>query len=674
MRRTSFARALYELFSSMRFAICLLVIIAIAAIIGTVLQQNQPYTDYIVEFGEFWFKPFEAIGLFDVYHASWFLFLLAFLVLSTSLCIYRNLPGILRNIKQYREQAELKSLRAIGHHAQWALADDAAGTLAQAEGWLRSQGYRIKRSVREDGEMIAAKKGMLQPLGYLFAHAAIVVICIGGLLDGNVPLKLQVMLGYKDVETRDLAQSQVPDRSRLPARNLSFRGNLELPEGSAGDVVFINAGRGYFVQDLPFFVRLKQFHIEHYSTGQPKLFASDIDVVDKATGHIISGTVMVNHPLIVDGIAIYQSNFGDGGSPLQFTQWDWSGKAVNSKPLDARSLSSQPFDWHGRQLSLEFEDLRPFNVESFPDKVGGPANLGERMEDVRAVKAKKRVKNIGPSIQFKVRDAAGQAREYLNYLAPFEDDGRFYLMSGMRTEVAAPFAFVRIPLDGDMRPDSYMRFAAVMSDPAAWTEIARRTADRAMAGQAITAPFRPEFEQSVQWVLQRYNEGGMDALEHFLDAKVPADKRQTVAQTYIKLLQGSAVEAMTLAQERAKLPAATFDDKQYRFVLDSLVALSARADYGGFYLQPVGFTEVKKSGFQMTRSPGQPLVYIGSVLLVLGIFCMFYIRENRIWVWAGEGNLLLAFTSNRKDALTEREFAVHRAAFDILAGPKEHQA
>ncbi|WP_288843607.1 cytochrome c biogenesis protein ResB, partial [uncultured Deefgea sp.] len=47
----SFRRALFDLLSSMRFAISLLTLLAIASIIGTVLKQNEPYVNYRVEFG-----------------------------------------------------------------------------------------------------------------------------------------------------------------------------------------------------------------------------------------------------------------------------------------------------------------------------------------------------------------------------------------------------------------------------------------------------------------------------------------------------------------------------------------------------------------------------------------------------------------------------------------------
>ncbi|MDO9188603.1 MAG: cytochrome c biogenesis protein ResB, partial [Sulfurimicrobium sp.] len=57
----------------MRFAISLLTVLAIASIIGTVLKQNEPYPNYIMQFGQFWFQNFEMLGLYDVYHSSWFL-------------------------------------------------------------------------------------------------------------------------------------------------------------------------------------------------------------------------------------------------------------------------------------------------------------------------------------------------------------------------------------------------------------------------------------------------------------------------------------------------------------------------------------------------------------------------------------------------------------------------
>jgi len=37
--------------------------------------------------------------------------------------------------------------------------------------------------------------------------------------------------------------------------------------------------------------------------------------------------------------------------------------------------------------------------------------------------------------------------------------------------------------------------------------------------------------------------------------------------------------------------------------------------------------------FQVSRTPGKITVYIGCLLLVIGVFTMFYVRDRRIWVW-----------------------------------------
>ena len=59
-----------ELLSSMRFAITLLTVIAIASVIGTVLKQNEPYPNYVNQFGPFWADLFHALSLQKVYSSG----------------------------------------------------------------------------------------------------------------------------------------------------------------------------------------------------------------------------------------------------------------------------------------------------------------------------------------------------------------------------------------------------------------------------------------------------------------------------------------------------------------------------------------------------------------------------------------------------------------------------
>ena len=104
-------RSAVELLSSMRFSISLLTIICIASVIGTVLKQHEPLNNYVNQFGPFWAEVFSALKLNAVYSAWWFLLILAFLVTSTSLCIARNTPKILNDLKVYKENIREQSLK-----------------------------------------------------------------------------------------------------------------------------------------------------------------------------------------------------------------------------------------------------------------------------------------------------------------------------------------------------------------------------------------------------------------------------------------------------------------------------------------------------------------------------------------------------------------------------------
>ncbi len=77
-------------------------------------------------------------------------------------------------------------------------------------------------------------------------------------------------------------------------------------------------------------------------------------------------------------------------------------------------------------------------------------------------------------------------------------------------------------------------------------------------------------------------------------------------------------------------------------------------------MQLKSFEEVKASVLQVTRSPGKKVVYLGCLLLVLGVFSMFYIRERRLWIWlkddAATTTILMALSSQRKTLDFEKEF------------------
>jgi cytochrome c biogenesis protein len=193
-RGSRWLRESVELLSSMRFAIALLTIICIASVIGTVIQQHQPPVNYVNQFGPFWADVFGRLGLYAVYSAGWFLVILAFLVLSTSLCIARNTPKILADLRTTKEGIRESALQAFPHKARGELSLTRDQALARVQELLSGAGWSGKAQMRERGVMVAARQGATNKLGYIAAHGAIVLICIGGLFDGDLIVRAQMAL------------------------------------------------------------------------------------------------------------------------------------------------------------------------------------------------------------------------------------------------------------------------------------------------------------------------------------------------------------------------------------------------------------------------------------------------------------------------------------------------
>lgn len=647
VKKHTFLSRCYELLSSMRFAVTLFVALIVASIIGTVLKQNEPYPNYLIEFGTFWFDAWRVLGLYDVYHAVWFLGICGFLVLSTSVCIVRHAPGFIREMRTYRLRAQRLSLTHIPQHHIWHSATAPTELLARIQAVLSGLGYRFKIKSQDDFVLVAAKSGGWQRSGYFLVHVAIVLICVGGLIDGNLPYQVQSWLGIKKEEMRDIPQSLVPAISRLSPASLSFRGNVNLSEGQAADVVFLNSGRGYLVQELPFYVELKQFYIEHYSTGQPKRFASDIVVTNKKTGKKTTQTIEVNKPLTVDGVTIYQASFGDGGSPLTLAILG-NGPA---QTLQTTSKKTESIRLPEGEFALELGDFRLFNIEPLEN----PTRV-DHLQRAMSVRQPKQVQNIGPSISYKLRNNNGQAQEFQSYMAPVVIEGRSYWATGVRDEVGASFRFLRVPLDEKQSSQRFMLLREMLAEKSGQEQMATVLAEQ-MLGPQKNPDLRNAFRQSALRILTAFNEGGFPALERLVDERVPTDQRPLMLETNLKILMAFAWQAeLSVATKNKEIPP-LWDQNHSLFLMDALQSMSDwRVMKIPALVELKTFTNVKSSGLQLTRSPGKNLVWLGSLMLIVGTFIMFYVRERRLWIHVQATEVILAMTVSRKNAAFEHEF------------------
>ena len=689
-RRRTLAEAV-ELVSSMRFAISLLTLIAIAAMIGTVLKQNEPMPNYVNQFGPFWFEVFRKLGLYAVYSAWWFLLIMGFLVTSTSLCIARNAPKMLKDMRSWRENVREQSLRNFHHKNEWHSPLNRAALARQTVARLADAGYKSKVVDKGHATLVAAKQGAANKFGYIFAHSAIVIICIGGLLDSDMPIRFQQWFMGKTPFAGNGVIADIPAQHRLGLANPTFRGNTMIPEGSSSSTAIIAQADGVLIQDLPFTISLKKFVIDFYSTGMPKLFASDVVIKDHATGASFAATIKVNHPLVYQGYEVFQSSFEDGGSKLKLTGFPLTGAQNNPFPFTGDVGGSTPLVRSAAEsYSVEWTGFRPFNVENLAagqdlravtktDSLNDQFAVGldKRLGSAAKNANNKDLKNVGPSVQYKLRDKTGQAREYQNYMQPVHVDGATVFLAGMRASPADPFSYLRIPADDAHGVKEWMRLRAALQDPALRATAAQRYAQRAMplGSGAQPAQLRAQLQESANKSLGIFagndKEAGFLAISHFLE-KIPAAEQEKAADVFMKILNGSLWDLWQVARARDGEAPVAPDETHARFLQLATNALSDSFFYGApVYLQLDDFTEIKASVLQVTRTPGKKVVYLGCLFLVIGVFSMFYIRERRLWVWikdAGEGEgeghgavALMAMSTQRKTLDFEKEFASLKA-------------
>lgn len=661
------SRQWFAFFSSMRFAVALLSLLGIASVIGTVLQQNQPQTDYLVKFGPFWAQIFGFLGLYDVYASVWFVVIMMFLVVSTGLCLIRNVPPFWREMKSFREKVREKSLAAMRHSVLM----DVKIAPEVAKRYLEVQGFKGKIINREDGSvLIAAKKGTMNKWGYIFAHLALIVICLGGLTDSNLLLKLGMLAGRIVPDNRAVYAKDFKLESVLGAGNLSFRGNVNISEGQSADVVFLNADNGMLVQDLPFEVRLKKFHIDFYNTGMPRDFASDIEVTDKATGEKLERTIRVNHPLTLHGITIYQASFADGGSDLTFKAWNLGDASRKPAALKATSMRQFPLDIGRHKYRLEFDQFTSMNVEDMSEGGEREKSLNAALNDVRAVSQEgKKYTNIGPSIVYRIRDAAGQAVEYKNYMLPILQDKDYFWLTGTRSGLQQQYRWLRIPLDKQLKADTFMALREFLKDGKARK---RLIAD---AVKDAPAEIREQFMLAAENTLNIFAQKGYLGLDEFITAKIPKEQQEKMQGYFYEMLYGVMNAALDETIRRYELPEWRQDEARNRFLLHSMDAYTGLTEYPApMLLQLDGFSEVRSSGLQMTRSPGAVLVYFGSVLLVLGTVFMFYIREKRAWLLFSDGKIRFAMSSARSERDVQKEFPKHVESLQRLGKDLNYDA
>ncbi len=347
---TDLFKSIWVRLGSMSLAIILLVVLAIASVIGTVLLQNQDQADYLQQFGPLWYWVFRSLGLFDMYHTWWFLTILGFLMVSLTACLWRNVPLMLKEMRSRKVTLPEKALKRFKFLNDWQL-DKQLSAEALGEAFQqRLQGWEFKTSEEQGRTIIRADKGRWNKWGYILVHSAILIILIGGWLSVHYGL----------------------------------RGNMAVVEGGQQTESEISFLEGTSTEHLkmPFEIRCNSFFIDFYPTGAPKEFRSNLTIVDGGKD-VLTSDIIVNEPLYYKGVRIYQASFGDGGSEITFKLFHMDGsKKIDTVKTHVYETWTDP----KTKTSIKVTDFKPYNVEN----MGNPGEPNKWQD-------------LGPAVEFEMR-------------------------------------------------------------------------------------------------------------------------------------------------------------------------------------------------------------------------------------------------------------------------------
>jgi cytochrome c biogenesis protein len=311
----SWKREFLVFFGSLKLAIALLLAIAAASVIGTVIPQDQgPSVVTDAAFSDGLKSVLMFIQAYDVYHAGWFVTLLALLFLNLAVCTYLRFPPTWRRYKLQAVPAPAVS--GLAEIQRLALPPDASKLDA-----LRKRGWVI----REQGEaLFFAEKNKFVRLAPTFIHISLFLIIAGGIWGGLAGVKhsLPVMVG----ET-------IPSDTIVQTAYQKGRLHSAPP---------------------PFDLRLDAFRMEFRPSGMVKQYYSDVTIAPRDGRPAYQQTLWVNEPLIHDGMYFYQSFWGVGA-----VTWRIDGKAERQKLTQAKTggYMSRPFVLGGETLMLFLRSL-----------------------------------------------------------------------------------------------------------------------------------------------------------------------------------------------------------------------------------------------------------------------------------------------------------------------------
>lgn len=193
--------------TSMRTALILLLLLALAAVPGSVIPQegvDALKTSNWKDAHPTLTPIYEKLDLFDVYGSVWFAAVYILLMVSLVGCIVPRLFVYWRAVRAVPPTAP-RNLTRLPDHEVYTTDESPEEVLARARAVLARKGYRLRPA--DDGDdAISAERGYLREAGNLVFHLSVLVVLVGFALGGMFGYKGGVIVIQGDTFSNNLTQ------------------------------------------------------------------------------------------------------------------------------------------------------------------------------------------------------------------------------------------------------------------------------------------------------------------------------------------------------------------------------------------------------------------------------------------------------------------------------------
>ncbi len=264
--------SIWTFFASVKLALFVLFLLAIASVIGTVIPQNSPMEAYVQQYGENMARLFQVLDIPDMYNSWWFVSLLVLLGLNLTICTIERLPHVWQMVVLDNLQTDLDRLPKMNPRQEITTAASPENTAEKIRAGLSAKGWKAKEAQRDGGILLFAQKGPWTRLGVYVVHTSILVIFAGAMIGSY--------FGYK--------------------------GSIMIPETRKTDTIYEFQTQKPI--NLGFEVLCKRFTLSQYPNGAPKEFRSDLAILENGK-EVLTKSIVVNDPLSYKGHTFYQSSY-----------------------------------------------------------------------------------------------------------------------------------------------------------------------------------------------------------------------------------------------------------------------------------------------------------------------------------------------------------------------------